>query len=241
MIGLGTIINTAAIVAAGLLGRLFSRLFSSAAQDALSKACGVSVLFIGAAGTLEGMLHIQNGHIVSSRAMFLTLCLALGTAAGEWLDIEGAFVRLGEWLKRKTGNARDAGFVHAFVTATLTVCIGAMAIVGALQDGLRGDWSVLALKAVLDFVIIAVMTASLGKGAAFSALPVLVFQGSITALARLAAPIFSPAVLDNISLIGSALIFCIGLNLLRREKLRVANMLPALLLAAAAQALPWTL
>ena len=94
---------------------------------------------------------------------------------------------------------------------------------------------------MLDFVIIAVMTASLGKGAAFSALPVLVFQGSITALARLAAPIFSPAVQGNISLIGSALIFCIGLNLLRREKLRVANMLPALLLAAAAQALPWTL
>ena len=115
-----------------------------------------------------------------------------------------------------------------FVTASLTVCIGAMAVVGSIQDGLSHDPSTLLTKAVLDCLIVMVFAATYGKGALFSALPVGVFQGSITLLAGLLAPVFSPAVVDNLSFLGSILIFCVGANLAFDTKLRVANMLPAL-------------
>lgn len=128
--------------------------------------------------------------------------------------------------------------MNAFVTASLTVSIGAMAIVGAIQDGLLGDYSTLAVKSVLDFIIVAVMTSSLGKGAIFSAIPVFVFEGAITLLARLVSPIMTPTAVAYLSLIGSTLIFCIGINLVWGKKLKVANMLPAVLLAILAAYLP---
>ena len=136
MIGLGTILNSLAIVAGGVLGHYTGRLFRPEQQDALNKACGVSVLFIAIAGAMQGMLAIDGGTIVSGRSMLVVLCLALGTLIGELLGLERGFELFGEWLKEKTGNAGDRQCVHAFVTASLTVCIGAMAIVGAMQDDL---------------------------------------------------------------------------------------------------------
>ena len=210
MIGLGTIINSAAIIAGGLVGHFTGRLFREDQQDALTKTCGVSVLFIATAGAMQGMLHIDGGRI------------------------------FGEWLKMKSGNSGDRQFVNAFVTASLTVCIGAMAIVGAIQDGISGDYSTLAVKSVLDFIIVAIMTSSLGKGAAFSAVPIFLFEGSITLLARLISPVMTETATAYLSLIGSILIFCVGLNLVWGKKLRVANMLPAVLFAVLAAYLPWS-
>ena len=239
MIGLGTIINSAAIVAGGLVGHYTGKLFRPEQQDAVNKACGVSVLFIAVAGAMQGMLSIDGGKLLSGKSMLVVLCLALGTILGEILGIEGAFERFGEWLKEKTGNSGDRQFVSAFVTASLTVCIGAMAIVGAIQDGILGDWSTLAVKAVLDFIIIAVMTSSLGKGCAFSAIPVFLFEGAVTLLARLIAPVMTETAVAYLSLIGSVLIFCVGVNLVWGKMVRVANMLPAVLLAVLAAYLPW--
>lgn len=234
MYGLGTIINTGAIVAGGLAGILFGRFLKENVQDTLSKCCGVSTLMIGIAGALEKMLTLENGAISSGGSMLLVLCLTVGGVIGELLNLEGAFECFGRWLKEKTGNAKDKGFVNAFVTASLTVCIGAMAIVGSIQDGLTGDYSVLATKAVLDFIIIMVMSCSLGPGAAFSAIPVVILQGSVTALAGLVRPVMTKAALNNLSLVGSVLIFCVGINLLWGKKIRVANLLPAIVLAVAA-------
>ena len=234
MYGLGTIINTGAIVAGGLAGILFGRFLKENVQDTLSKCCGVSTLMIGIAGALEKMLTVENGAISSGGSMLLVLCLTVGGVIGEFLNLEGAFEAFGRWLKEKTGNAKDKGFVNAFVTASLTVCIGAMAIVGSIQDGLTGDYSVLATKAVLDFIIIMVMSCSLGPGAAFSAIPVAILQGSVTALAGLVRPVMTEAALNNLSLVGSVLIFCVGINLLWGKKIRVANLLPAIVLAVAA-------
>lgn len=234
MYGLGTIINTGAIVAGGLAGILFGRFLKENVQDTLSKCCGVSTLMIGIAGALEKMLSVENGAISGGGSMLLVLCLTVGGVIGELLNLEGAFECFGRWLKEKTGNAKDKGFVNAFVTASLTVCIGAMAIVGSIQDGLTGDYSVLATKAVLDFIIIMVMSCSLGPGAAFSAIPVAILQGSVTALAGLVRPVMTEAALDNLSLVGSVLIFCVGINLLWGKKIRVANLLPAIVLAVAA-------
>lgn len=234
MVGLGTIINTLAILAGGILGMVFGRFFKESVQDALCKTCGVCTLFLGIAGALEGMLTVEGTGVVSGGTMLIISCLALGSLVGEFLDLEGAFERFGQWLKIKTGNAKDKGFVDAFVTASLTVCIGAMAIVGSIQDGILGDYSILAAKAVLDLIIILVMTCSMGKGCIFSAIPVAVFQGSITALAGLIRPLMTEAALGNLSMIGSVLIFCVGVNLVWGKKLKVANMLPAVIFAVAA-------
>ena len=238
MVGLGTIINTAAILAGGLLGGLFGRFLKDSTQDALTKVCGVSTLFIAISGAMEGMLSVEGGAVVSGGAMLIIGCLAIGTFLGEILNIEDAFERFGEWLKVKSGNAKDKGFVNAFVTASLTVCIGAMAIVGSIQDGILGDYSILATKAVLDLIIIMVMTCSMGRGAVFSAIPVAVFQGSITGLAGLLRPLMTDAALANLSLIGNVLIFCVGINLVWGKKVKVANMLPAIALAVIAAFLP---
>lgn len=167
MIGLGTIINSAAIAAGGIIGLFAGRLFKSDQQEALNKACGVSVIFIAVSGAMEGMLTVNDGRLLSGKAMLVALCLAIGTVIGELVGIERLFERFGEWLKSNTGNKGDDGFVNAFVTASLTVSIGAMAIVGAIKDGLQGDYSTLAVKSVLDFVIIAVMTSSMGRGCIF--------------------------------------------------------------------------
>ena len=167
MIGLGTLINGAAIVGGGLLGNFTGKLFQQDQQESLNKACGISVIFIAIAGAMQGMLSIDGGAIASGKSMLVVLCLAAGTIIGELIGIENGFERFGEWLKVKTGNSGDASFVNAFVTTSLTVCIGAMAIVGAIQDGILGDYSTLAVKSVLDFIIVAVMTSSMGKGCAF--------------------------------------------------------------------------
>ena len=238
MYGLGTIINTLAILAGGLLGALFGRFLSDSAQDTLTKVCGVSTLFIAISGALEGMLTVENGTIVSGGSMLIVICLAIGAVIGEILNIEDAFERFGQWLKVKSGNAKDQGFVNAFVTASLTVCIGAMAIVGSIQDGIMGDYSILATKAVLDLIIIMVMSCSMGKGAVFSAIPVAIFQGSITALAGFVRPLMTEAALSNLSLVGNVLIFCVGINLVWGKKVKVANLLPAIVVAVIAAFLP---
>ena len=240
MIGLGTIINSAAIAAGGLIGLFTGKLFRQDQQEAVNKACGISVMFIAIAGAMQGMLYIDDGKILSGKSMLVVLCLALGTIIGEIIGIERGFERFGEWLKVKTGNSGDKEFVNAFVTASLTVCIGAMAIVGAIQDGVSGDYSTLAVKAVLDFIIIAVMTSSLGKGCMFSAIPVFVFEGAITVLARIISPILTETAIAYLSLVGAVLIFCVGLNLVWGKKVRVANMLPAVIFAVLSAYLPWT-
>lgn len=235
---MGTIINVAAIILGGIVGRLFGRFLSERYQDTLNKVCGVSVLFIGIAGALEGMLTIKGNSVVSGKAMMIVVCLALGALLGELLNIEDKFERFGEWLKRKTGNAKDKMFVEGFVTASLTVCIGAMAIVGAIEDGIFGDYSILVTKAILDFIIIIVMTGSMGKGCAFSAIPVAILQGSVTLLAKFIKPVMTTAALANLSMIGSILIFCVGLNLVWGKKIRVANLLPSIILAVIMAFLP---
>lgn len=206
MTGLGTVINSAGIIAGGLVGHFTGKLFKEEQQEALNKACGISVLFIAITGAMEGMLRIEGDTITSGKSMLVVLCLAAGTVIGELAGIENGFERFGEWLKHKTGNSGDSGFVNAFVTSSLTVCIGTMAIVGAIQDGMLNDYSTLMVKTVLDFIIIAVMTKT---------------------------------AVSYLSLIGSVLIFCVGVNLVWGKKVRVANMLPAVVLAILAAYLPW--
>lgn len=232
MIGLGTIVNVTAIIVGGCLGTLLRGGLKDHYQTALTRTLGLATIFIGIAGALPGMLEVADGQLVGKDTLGMVLSLALGTLIGEFLDFDGWLERLGRWLKERAARSDDARFVEGFVTASLVVCVGAMAIVGSIQDGLMGNPTTLYTKSILDFTIVMVFASSYGRGAIFSALPVGVLQGSVTLLAGLVAPLFTPAVIANLSFLGSILIFCVGINLVFDNRFRVANMLPALVIGA---------
>lgn len=238
MYGLGTIINVTAIVIGGLLGLLFGRFIGDRHRDSLCKACGLSVIFIGAAGALKGMFSVVGDKIVYGGDFLIIGCLALGALIGELIDIEGGFEKFGAWLKQKTRSTEDGNFIEGFVSASFTVCISAMAIVGSINDGLYGDCTILVTKSILDLIIVMVMAASLGKGTIFSAIPVALLQGGVTALSVLIKPIMTDTALLYLSVVGNILIFCVGINLVFGKKIKVANLLPAIILAVACAFLP---
>lgn len=234
MQGLGTIINALAILIGGVLGILFKRFLKESYQDTIIKATGFSVVFLGAAGTLSKMLTVgPKGALSTGGSMLMILSLTLGALLGEFIDLDAQFERFGEWLKHKTGSDGDNQFVNGFVSASLTVSIGAMAVIGSIQDGIYGDHTTLVAKAILDFIIVLIMASSMGKGCVFSFLPVAVLQGTMTALAVVLSGFMTDAVLNNISLVGNILIFCVGINLVWPKTIKVANLLPSLLIAVA--------
>ena len=229
--GLGTLINAAGIVLGGVIGIFAGKKLSAQMRDMLSKVMGVSVIFIGAAGVLQHMLVVTADGIQTQGSMMMIFSLVLGGILGTLLRIEKNCERFGEWLKKKTGNSKDARFVDGFVTASLTVCIGAMAVMGAIADGMNGDYSILITKAILDFVIILVMAASMGIGCIFSALPVILLQGSVTLLARLLTQVMTAGAISNLSLVGSVLIFGVGINLTFGKRIPVGDLLPSIVFA----------
>ena len=233
MFGLGTIANVAAIIVGGGIGMLLKGGMKEHYQQSLQKAMGLCTIFIGASGALTGMIYMDGGRLATINTLPMIIAMVIGTVIGEFFDFDGKMEALGHYLKEKASAAGDSRFVEGFVTASLTVCIGAMAIVGSIQDGLLGDPSTLYTKSVLDFVIVMVFASAYGKGALFSALPVGVLQGSITVLAALLGSGSLPvAAVENLGFMGSVLIFCVGVNLAFGPKFRVANMLPALVIGA---------
>ena len=226
MIGLGTIINTAAVIAGGLIGICLKKGMKQKMQDTLMQACGVSVIFLGISGTLSKMNSIENSDMV------LILSLVIGSLIGEWLDIEQKMDLIGEKIKTAVKAQNDNKFVDGFVNVSLIICVGAMAIVGSIQDGISGDYSMLAAKAILDFVIVMVFASTYGIGAIFSAVLIFLYQGGITLAAAAFGSFASTAVIDNLSFVGSALIFCVGVNVGFGKRINVGNMLPALVIAA---------
>ena len=233
MIGFGTILNVGGILLGGVAGMLFGKGLPKRFQETLMRAVALCVLFLGVGGCLQEMLAIVDGGLESGGTMMMIGSFAVGAILGELLDLEGKMERFGEWLKHKTKSDGDATFVDGFVTASLTVCIGAMAVVGAIQDGIRGDYSVLLAKAILDLIIVMILTASMGKGCIFSAIPVGLFQGAVTLLARQLEPLMTEPALSNLSLTGSMLIFCVGVNSIWGKKFKVANLLPTIFVAMA--------
>lgn len=233
MFGLGTIINTGLIILGGIIGGLLKKAIKSSLGDALVNVCGVSVIMMSIGGVMEKMLVIDqaNYSLSTTGTMMIIVSMAIGTFVGEIIDIDGLIEKFGAWLKQKSGNENDNRFISAFVDASCTVCIGAMAVVGSVMDGIYGDYSILLVKGILDAIIVCIMTSAVGKGAAFSAVPVFVFQGVITVLAKLGGPLLSEHALANLSYVGSIMIFCVGLNLIRDKRIKVANMLPALIVA----------
>lgn len=232
MRGLGTIINVLCIVAGGLAGFFSGHKMKHETQETIMTMTGISVMILGIGGAMEKMLVISDGSLSSGNSIMMIVSLALGGFIGEILQIDHKISCFGEWLKVKSNNESDGLFVNGFVTASCTVCIGAMAVIGSIQDGTTGDYSTLLAKGVIDAIIICIMTVSLGKGCIFSAIPVGIVQGIVTGIAFLVGDFMPVSSLNNLSFVGSVLIFCVGLNLIREKQIRVANALPSIVIAA---------
>lgn len=230
MIGLGTIVNTLAVIIGSAIGMLIKGGLKQRYQETLMQALGLATMFIGISGAMSGMLKIINNGIETTGSMILIASLVFGALVGEFLNIELRLEQLGNWLKSKVKVKNDSHFVEGFVTAALVICVGAMAIVGSLQDGLQGDSSTLFAKAILDFTIVMVFASTLGIGVMFSAIPLFVYQGSITVFATFLKPFLTEIVILNLSFVGSVLIFAVGLNLCIGKKIKVGNLLPAMII-----------
>ena len=229
--GLGTLINALAIIAGGLVGITGKRFIRERYQDIVLKATAISIMFVGASGAFSKMIVVgEDGSLAVTGTVNIVISLALGALIGEVIDIDGFFERIGAWLRHKSGSDGDNWFIDGFVTASLTCGIGAMGIMGSIQDGVYGDYSILAAKATIDFVLLIVMASSMGKGCIFSSLTVAVLQGSMTALASVLAGFMNDTMLDALSMTGGILIFCIGFNLMWPKMIKVANLLPALVI-----------
>jgi len=230
MRGLGTIANVIAVIVGSIIGITMKGGLKPKIQDILMQACGLATIFIGIEGTLSGMFTVQNGTIETQGTLLLICSLVIGSLIGEILNLEQKIEKFGDKLKSLTKAQNDTKFVEGFVTASLVICIGAMAVVGAINDGLNGDPSMLFAKSILDFIIIIIFAATFGIGVMFSAIPLGIYQGLITLCAVLIAPYLNDVLINELSYIGSAIIFGVGVNISFGKKYKVGNMLPALLI-----------
>ena len=227
MIGIGTIVNAIAIIAGAAAGSLIRGGLPERIKSIIMQGVGLAVLFIGLSGALQGLFIVAGNGLERQYVMLMIASMVIGGIAGELLQIEAGLEKAGQWFEKKFASS-ERTFAQGFVTASLVYCVGAMAIVGALEDGLVGDATTLFSKSILDGVTAVIFAAGMGMGVALSALPVLVYQGSITLLAGVLRPFLPGTVIQQMSLVGGILIFAIGLNLLKITRIKVGNLLPAI-------------
>lgn len=213
----GVLINAAAVVAGGVLGTLGGRLMPEKMKQTVLAATGLVSIGIGISGAIG-----------SSNQLIPILSLVIGSVIGELLHIEDGITRAGDWLQKRFG--KSGSITEGFVTGSLVFAAGAMAVMGALESGLKNDHTILMTKSVIDMAGSLAFAGSLGIGVAFSALSILVLEGTVTLLASLLTGVLTDAVITEISVTGSLIIIGVGLNVLGLTKLRIMNMTPALLL-----------
>lgn len=232
----GSIINFAFIVAGALLGLLLRRFIKDSLKETVMQALGLVVLFVGIIGAAAGGLAIKEGALVSQSTLIMIFSLVLGAICGQLINIEKRLDALGAFCEKKFAGG-SKGFSQGFVSATLLFAVGAMAVVGALENGLTGNFDVLLAKSCIDGSVALVLAATLGAGVAASAVPVFLYEGLIALLSSYLSPYLTAMVISQMSLVGSVLIFGIGLNMLNLTKLKVSNMLPAVFVPMLWQAL----
>ena len=220
---LGTIVNCAAIIAGGLIGTLFGNRIGKRYTKMLMTVMALITAVIG----LQSALGTANMLIV-------VVCMVLGTVIGIALKLDDRLNNSGDKIKAKLSGTKlgQGRFSDAFVTSTLVFAIGAMAILGSIQAGLNHDYSILFTKSIMDFTSAIAFAAALGPGVLLSALPILIVQGSITLLAGVAEPFLTSEVVTEMSAAGGVILFGMALNLLDvcKERIKVGNMIPAILL-----------
>ncbi len=221
MIATGTIINALTVLAGGGLGALLGGRLPERVRETVIAGLGLVTILVG----LDLALATEN-------VLVVLVSVLVGALLGEWWRIDVALERASDWLKgrlaRRASATSLAHFNEGFITASLVFCVGPMTILGSLEDGLTGDYSLLAIKAVLDGFAALAFASSLGIGVVFSVITVVVYQGGLTLLAGLAEGVFSEAMIREMSATGGVLVLAIGLLLLNIKQIRVANLLPSL-------------
>jgi len=223
----GTLVNCAAVIAGGAIGLIFKKGIKDSYSESINKSLGIAVLIIGLNGVITNMLSYDNGKLTSSGELLLVIFLVLGTLIGEIFRLDDRFNSLS---KKIDGKFKGGGFASGFVNGTLLFCVGAMTIIGSVNDGLLGDSSVLFVKSALDFTAAIIFGATLGFGVIFTCIPMLIYQGGITLLAGTLSDVLVGDVLTQVCSVGYAIIMAIGLNFLLSKKFKTLNMLPAMFL-----------
>ena len=223
----GTLLNALSIVAGSLIGVALGRRIPKGLDEQILKILGVATALIAITGIISAMFTVDagTGALVSSGGFLLLISLVVGCVAGELLRIDTRLNTFGKQVEDRFGAS---GFARGFVSASLLFPIGAMAVIGPLNDGLTGDISILVLKSTLDLVASIILASTLGIGVLFSIVPLILFQGSITLLAGVIYPFVSAPLLDLFSMVGYTIVLCIGINFVAGTNIRVANLLPAL-------------
>lgn len=214
-------VNALAIAVGALVGNKLRGGISERFRSILMQAMALAVMLIGIAGAVK-----------TTDALIVVISLAIGALVGEGVNIEKRLEQVGDALKRRVKGA-EASFTQGFVSASLIFCVGAMAIVGSLDAGLRGEYSTILTKSLIDGITATMLASTLGLGVIFSAVAVFVYQGAITLLAGLLQPLLTEAIITEMSAVGGLLIFAIGLNMQGITKIRVGNLLPAILVPLA--------
>ncbi len=217
---IGTIVNAAAVAVAGAVGLGIRRHLPEKITDIVFQALGLMTVVIGVKMALE----VQD-------ILLGVISLVVGSAAGQWIGIDVRLERFSEWLRRRTGKVGDGSqgrFTEGFVTATMLFCIGSMAIIGSIEDGMGNTPTLLYTKSVMDAASALILAATLGVGVIFSAVPILVYQGMLTLMASMLMRWMSDAMIADMTGVGGVMIIGLGVNLLRIKEIKVANMLPAL-------------
>lgn len=221
---IGTFLNIATVIAGSIIGLMFGSRIPAKLKETVIAGMGLFTVAMG----LQMFLKTENPLIVLG-------ALLIGTLLGEWWRIEDGLHRLGEILEQRFSREEDDGsnkFVRGFLTASLLFCVGPMTILGSIQDGLTGDYNLLAVKSVLDGFASIAFASTLGIGVAFSSLIILVYQGGISLLAGQLNAIVNASMMNELTAAGGVLLMGVGIsNLLEIKKIRVGNMLPALLIA----------
>ncbi len=218
---LGVLVNAAAIMVGALLGVLFKKGIPERFTNAIMSAIGLCVLVIGGTGVLKG-----------ENLLVMIVSMVLGTALGTWIDIDQKLNALGKWVERRFNQGDSSGSVaQGFVTGSLLFCVGAMAIVGSLESGLSGNHTTLFTKALLDGISSVMLAVSLGVGVLLSAAPVFLYQGAIVLLAQVLQPLLSDTIIAEMTCVGSLMIVALAFNMLGITKIKVANLLPAIVIA----------
>ena len=215
------IVNTITVLLGSTVGLLFKKGIPKKLSDAVMLGIGLCTLYIGISGTLKG-----------ENTIVLILSMVLGAIIGTALDIDGGINRLGDWIERRfSRKGEKVSVAQGFVTACLLFCVGAMTIVGSLTAGLTGDYEMLLTNSVLDLISSAMLSVSLGIGVMFAAAFVFAFQGALVLLAGFLQPLLTTAAINEIICAGSLLIVGLGLNLIGITKIKVADYLPAIVIA----------
>ena len=221
---LGTIVNALAIIGGCLVGLVVKGRLTEKISKTIMNGLALCILYIGISGALKGKDTLQ-----------MIICIALGALVGEIIDIDKRLNNLGDMIektinskKKKSSPNEKISISEGFVTSSLLFCVGAMAVVGSLESGLKGNHTTLFAKSILDGISSIIFTSSLGIGVILSSIAVLIYQGSITLLAGGLSTILTDTVISNMSAVGSLLIVGLGLNMLGASKIKVANLLPAI-------------